>query len=285
MTNIRKPEPPPIHLHDPVHDRDIDRYEATVTSICRPTESLLRFTARIPGANSHPGWLRPNVAIRFYLDQRYGGHTRVYTVRHYDPATESIVVDVVQHNDPSVMMRWSREVRVGDRLTLTGPRVHFGIPTTARSLGHRALMLADATAIPAVVSILAQWDLDMTGEVWVLANDTVAVEEIGAPAGIVISHVRPSDVPAVKPLTYLAMRVREPEHFAWWAAGERADMQALRRYLRTEQGLKREQVAVAGYWRQGVTNADIDRARKDLYDRILADGGDLQDFDDLTASL
>lgn len=70
---------------------------------------------------------------------------RVYTVRSFDAATESIVVDVVQHHHESPMMRWSDTVKINDTLVLTGPRPYFVIPE-----GEQAALFLDDTAIPAL---------------------------------------------------------------------------------------------------------------------------------------
>ncbi|WP_241828331.1 siderophore-interacting protein [Corynebacterium glutamicum] len=88
-------------LRENSHDRDISEIIATITALDHPSPSFLRFTAFVPGSANNPVWAEANVAIRLYLSEEFDDATRVYTVRSFDAATESIVVDVVQHHHES----------------------------------------------------------------------------------------------------------------------------------------------------------------------------------------
>src|SRR3954468_10135263 len=52
-------------------------------------------------------------------------HARNYTIRRYDAAAPSIVVDVVLHGDAAPASRWAGSARPGDTVGIAGPRVHF----------------------------------------------------------------------------------------------------------------------------------------------------------------
>lgn len=133
-------------LRENSHDRDISEIVATITALDHPSPSLLRFTAFVPGSANNPVWAEANVAIRLYLSEEFDDATRVYTVRSFDAATESIVVDVVQHHHESPMMRWSDTVKINDTLVLTGPRPHFVIPEANKQ--HSSLMTPPSPLSP-----------------------------------------------------------------------------------------------------------------------------------------
>lgn len=276
MTTTEQPQ----RLDDEVHDRDITEFAATITSISRPSPSLLRFTAHLPGSVANGQWMLPNVAIRFYLDERYGGHTRVYTVRDYDPVSEAVVVDVVQHEGDSPMMRWSREVQVGDVLSITGPRPHFIVP---EAHGREAVLFADETAIPALASIMDQWPAETRGRGWVSGPDPAAFAELPEIAGLDLTFVDTRHAANTAPLAEAARAIQDVDvdDIVVWAAGERDEMREIRRHFRAHHGLDKDDLAVFGYWKRGVTNTRIDIERKAHYERMVAAGADVTDFDDL----
>ncbi|MCX7543034.1 SIP domain-containing protein [Corynebacterium sp. P5848] len=274
---------PPVHLRNSEHDRDIDDYTAVITSVSAPCPSIVRITAKLQGARTNPAWSSANVAIRLYLSERYGNHTRVYTVRDYLEETEEIVVDIVQHEHDSPMMLFSRDAHVGMQFSLTGPRVHFTIPP--RPHGEPVALFADATAIPALVSIFDRTDGDLSGELYLVAGDRAAVDEIPLPGGIRLTHIDPADTDDPRPLDTCAKALPDPTSYVVWAAGERAEMTSIRSYFRNEVGMDKSRVSIAGYWRIGVGNDEIDRARKRFYERKLAEGARLEDFNDLDVGI
>ncbi|MCG7438236.1 siderophore-interacting protein [Corynebacterium freneyi] len=272
--------PTPVRLDNAAdHDRDIKEYRATITSVTRPSPSILRIAAHLPGSQAVPEWSLPNVAIRFYLDERYDRHTRVYTVREYDADSEEAIIDVVQHGSESPMMRWSRDVAAGDVLVLTGPRPHAVVP---RPKSRRVVLFADDTAIPALAALLDQWPAGYWGTAWACTSDLAAVAELHRPAGVEIIHLDPAHSPDAAPLASAALGLADPRGLGVWAAGERDEMRTIRRHFRRTVGLPKEDVAVFGYWKRGVSNTDIDRHRKEVYERLAAEGRSMESVDDLS---
>ncbi|MCL0246539.1 SIP domain-containing protein [Corynebacterium sp. CCM 8835] len=274
---------PPVHLRDSEHDRDIDDHTAVITSVSEPCPSIVRITARISGAGTNPAWRSANVAIRLYLSERYGNHTRVYTVRDFLEDTGEVVVDIVQHEHDSPMMLFSRDAHVGMEFSLTGPRVHFTIPP--REQDEPVALFADATAIPALVSIFDRTDGKLPGELYLVAGDRAAVNEITLPGDLRLTHIDPEDTGDPQPLYTCARALENPTSYVVWAAGERAEMASIRSYFRDEVGMDKSRVSVAGYWCIGVGNDEIDRARKKFYERKRAEGAKLEDFNDLDVGI
>lgn len=214
----------------------------------------------------------PNVAVRFYLPDG----TRVYTVRSYDQEHEIAGIDVVQHGEPSLMMQWSDTVRIGNTFTLTGPRPHVGLPDT-----ERVALFADDTAIPALYTLLEQWPVGKSARVWVRTHDKAAFDELPSVAGVELNYMGASE----SALATAVFSIDDGDGRGVWAAGERDEMKAIRRYFRNEVGLDKSVVCVAGYWKIDTTNAQIDEHRRAAYLSGIERGIKLEDFDDLDLAI
>jgi len=270
----------PSVLHHPDHDRGIDEITVTITGVIRPTPRLIRFTACLPVGADNPSWAQPNVAVRLQLGADFGHVSRVYTVRTYDPATRSFDVDVVVHGDTSPMMRWTSGLRPGDTVLLAGPRPQLVVPEAPE---RRVALFLDATAIPALYSMLEQWPTGLEGVGWVATSDRAAFDELPGVTGVDLRRVDPDA--ELRPLATEAISLDHPEQYVVWGAGERDEMRDIRRHFRDTVGLTKDEVAVFGYWKRGVTNTEIDRRRLQSYQRLLADGGSLEELDDLAIEI
>lgn len=259
------------------HNRGLQLATATVRAISEITPQLVRIVLHIPGLSEEPLWLRPNVAIRFYLDDRFGSTSRVYTVRSGDPETGTIEVDVVRHGASSPMMQWLDTLAIGDAVEFGGPRPHFPIPEPA---GRDAVLFADATAIPALYAILQQADASLSARGWIATDDDVAFAELPDLPGVSLEQVRPGDGFEAQ-----LGSIEDPSGLVVWGAGERDEMKRIRSFFRNEHGLGKDDVAVFGYWKRGTTNSEIDAQRLVAYERVLADGGTVGDLDDLALAI
>lgn len=259
------------------HNRGLQLDTATVRAIHEVTPHLVRVTLAVPGLGEEPLWERPNVAIRFYLDERFGSTSRIYTVRSADTAARTVDVDVVRHGAESPMMQWLSTLALGDTVEFGGPRPHFTIPETQ---GREAVLFADATSLPALVAILAQADPSLTGRGWVATDDEVAFGELPELPGVTLTRLAPGAGFGAQLAT-----VTDPGAVVVWGAGERDEMRQVRSFFRTEAGLSKDDVAVFGYWKRGTTNTEIDAQRLIAYEAALAEGGTVTELDDLALAI
>lgn len=259
------------------HNRGLQLGLASVVSFADVTPQLARVVLRIPDLAEKPLWAAPNVAIRFYLDERFDTATRVYTVRAADVAAETIEVDVVKHGETSPMMQWIDTLAIGDTVKFGGPRPHFNIPEAA---GRDAAIFADATAIPALYAILEQADPGITGRGWVATDDEGAFAELPVFPGLTLTRIAPGTGFAEQLAT-----LQDPASLVVWGAGERDEMRAIRSFFRTDLGLAKDDVAVYGYWKRGTTNTQIDEKRVAAYEIVLAEGGSVTELDDLALAI
>jgi len=267
-------------LSHPDHADGLQQATLTITDIARPVPSVVRLAGRLDPSGEaldDPGtWATANVAVRIAIDEPGGlPASRVYTVRRLwsDADVTMLELDVVVHDHPSPAMRWLDRIRVGDRVPLTGPRPHV-VPATDGC--DRALLLADATGIPAVHSLLARWPAGVAARVIAATAEQGSLDELPAVAGVDVERV----APGVGVLLAAAQRAGVGDGTSLWAAGERAEMRALRTWARDVAGLPADRIRVFGYWRRGVSGTELD-ARRVLHLKGLLDSGrGMADFDD-----
>ncbi|MEV7595968.1 siderophore-interacting protein [Kitasatospora sp. NPDC089797] len=180
--------------------------------------------------------------------------TRDYTVRHYRREARELDIDMVLHGT-GVGSTWAASAEPGMRLGVFGPRGSEEIPFV-----HDWYLLgADETALPA----LARW-LEMLPEgVKVLAFVEVPGPEheqvLTTRTDATVTWVHRGDAEGGSTdLLERAVRAAElPEGMGFaWVAGEANSLKPIRRYLRNECGLTKNQVDVDGYWKRGVVNHD-----------------------------
>jgi len=259
------------------HDRGLHEVRAVVEAIERPSFSIVRIATRLVSSAEDPNWAQPNVAFRIHLGGEYGDVSRIYTVRDNDGAGR-FTFDVVLHEGASPMMRWVSALNTGDWFELTGPRPHLGIPETA---GRKVALFVDETGIPALYSLLRQWPAGVAGKGWVSTKDAHVLAELPHVDGLELVRVEGGEADM---LLHHAKRIADAATWAVWGAGERGEMRAIRQHF-AALGLAKQDIAIAGYWRRGVSNTEIDARRKEDYERVLSRGGTLADYDDLAVEV
>ncbi|MFJ2621057.1 siderophore-interacting protein [Glutamicibacter sp. NPDC087344] len=255
------------------HREGLQHVPASVTQILPVSEELTRLVLRLPGLDTEPLWLRPNVAFRFLLDERFEQTARVYTVRRVIEGSNDIEVDIVRHGEHSPMMRWLDSLQLGDQVNIIGPRPHVHFPPAE---GRDTVVFADSTAIPALYSLLAQAPAQLRGRGWVATTDQLAFDELPQLEHFILERIEPG-----KGFGRELRSLEHPESLVVWGAGERDDMREVRSFFRQRAQLGKDRVAVFGYWKRGVSNTRIDQVRLEAYSKLLAAGSGSAELDDL----
>ena len=161
-------------------------------------------------------------------------------------------LDILRHAHPGPAARWAARAATGDELVVVGPRGSVDAAVGA----PRVLCVADETALPAV----ARWVESMP--------DTARVEVIADVEGpldwvrLYLTTQGRRDVPvapAPRDPDGLAAAARDAaidDETYVFAAGEATRLIPLRRMLRSELALPREQYAISGYWKRGTAAFD-----------------------------
>ncbi|ACZ30483.1 Siderophore-interacting protein [Xylanimonas cellulosilytica DSM 15894] len=177
---------------------------------------------------------------------------RDYTVRAWDPQTRELTLDFVLH-DHGPAGKWASSARPGDRIGAMGPRGNVMFPT-----GYPFyLALGDETAIPAVTRLLEE--LPDGARVLAFLEVEDATEELPLTLrdGVEVRWVhRAVEGPGGLERALRAWTPPADDDWFAFAAGEAGALVPVRRYLRHELGLPKEQVDVDGYWKIGVADLD-----------------------------
>lgn len=191
-------------------------------------------------------------------DQPVGAY---YTLRGWRPEVAELDILMVLHDDLGHVghaSAWGSRAAVGDKVALWGPRTAFHPPEGT----DRLLLVADETGLPAIAGILGWLPEGMPATVVAeVANvddhqplpdrseaEVVWLHRDGAEAGttsLLVDAVR--ELPAFEGTPYV------------WGGGESRAMTAVRRHVRDERGLDRDEVALIAYWRhRTTTDAEVD---------------------------
>ncbi|EAR25834.1 hypothetical protein A20C1_08138 [marine actinobacterium PHSC20C1] len=219
---------------------------------------------------------------------------RTYTIRAVRPELREIDVDMVFHEAHGPAGHWLASAVVGDEVIIVGPdaaSIHSNIGIDWHPGPARTVLLAgDETSAPAICSILERLEPTVHAHAFIEIPDAADELSLNAgphcavrwlprgtqPAGSALdpavrewaranaSLVLPALAAAAQPLGDIDVDTEllwdspgeaSGEHFYAWLAAEASVIKLLRRFLVSEIGVDRKQVAFMGYWRDGKSEA------------------------------
>jgi NADPH-dependent ferric siderophore reductase len=246
----------------------------TVSAITHPTASITRITL---SGDELAGFVSSGPAdhIKVFLPDPKTGNlsapvvtedgvkkskTGVTISRYYTPLgfrshtdRHELDVDFVVHGDDGPASAWAARAAVGDALAIAGPRGSRLLPQGATHV----ILIADETALPAC----SRWIDMLPTSVHISALFDVADESVRdyfsveQHARITAEWLYRRDGLGQLDSALRSLGSIEESTFVF-LDGEAGTLVSLRRYLRRELGLPKQQVSIDGYWRRGVVNAD-----------------------------
>jgi NADPH-dependent ferric siderophore reductase len=171
---------------------------------------------------------------------------RDYTPRRFDNALCELELEFAMHG-VGPADDWARQVGPGQKLGVGGPRNSRVI-----SLEYDwHLLIGDDTALPAIARRLEELPGTARALVVIEVDGADCVPPLRSSATVEFTHLfRRASHPA-----RLAEKVRElhlPTGAGYaWAAGEAAEIAAVRRELVTTHGLDKSRIRAAAYWKRG----------------------------------
>ena len=183
--------------------------------------------------------------VKLFFEGVDGGEgvRRDYTPRRHDREARELTIEFALHGD-GIAANWARGARVGQRLTVGGPRGSMIVPMECA--WH--LLVGDATALPAIARRLEELPQDVRVFVLGLAPQEERRDFVTAAR----AEVQWFDTaqPLLDALQALQL---PPGHGFAWGGGEAAAMAQVRRLL-ADKGLPRQLTRVSAYWKEGVAD-------------------------------
>ncbi|MFT4124854.1 MAG: siderophore-interacting protein [Gordonia sp. (in: high G+C Gram-positive bacteria)] len=179
---------------------------------------------------------------------------RMHTVRAIRPDERQLDVEIALHDGPhgpSPATTWALNTGPGDPVGIFDEGYTYQPVLDAR----RQLLVADESALPAVLAILEQASPTLSAEVFLeVPTDADIRPDIACPEDTTI-HWLPRDNPTLTPGTLALEAVRNanlsisPDYT--WVAGESALATGVRRHLVGDRRFPKSTITFTGYWRHG----------------------------------
>jgi NADPH-dependent ferric siderophore reductase len=168
---------------------------------------------------------------------------RDYTPRRYDEAAQELQIEFVIHGD-GAGSRWAEHARLGQRLTIGGPRGSTIVPFAF----DWYLMIGDESAIPSIARRAEELPKGATSiamieveeerhETPIAASKTVWIHRHSNPAGTANGFMKALET----------LELPEGDGFVWVAAEKAAAMQ-IKEYLLSTEKVRPEFIKATGYW-------------------------------------
>ena len=192
--------------------------------------------------------------------------TRTYTVRHWDPEHRELTLDFVIHGDEGLAGPWAVRVQPGETVRFMGPGGAYAPDTTA----DWHLLAGDESALPAIAAALESLPSGAVAHAFVEGAGPEEEQKIDSEVEVTWLHrgdrpVGEKLVEAVRARSFPEGRVHAFVH------GEAAAVKELRRLLRVEHQLSREDLSISGYWRLGHDEDGWQASKREWNARVEAE--------------
>ncbi|MGW6460487.1 siderophore-interacting protein [Streptomyces sp. NPDC055078] len=176
---------------------------------------------------------------------------RTYTVRSWDPVQREMTIDFVVHGDQGLAGPWAARARIGDTIWILGPGGGYAPDPAA----DWHLLVGDESALPAIAAALERMPEGAVVHAFVEIENAEEQLKIVAPAGVDIQWLHRAGRPVGDALVSAVTGLEFPAgQVCAFVHGEAGFVKDLRRHLRIERQVPREQLSISGYWRVGKTD-------------------------------
>ncbi|GAA1415898.1 siderophore-interacting protein [Streptomyces thermospinosisporus] len=208
------------------------------------TDHYVKLLLPVPGVTYPEPFDLERIREEFPRDQ--WPVTRTYTVRHWDPEHRELTLDFVLHGDSGLAGPWSLRARPGETVRFVGPGGAYAPDPGA----DWHLLAGDESALPAMARSLEALPRGAEARAFVEIEGPEEEQKIDSDAEITWLHragrpVGAALLAAVRALDWPDGRVHAFVH------GEAHFVKELRRLLRVEKQIPREDLSISGYWRLG----------------------------------
>ncbi|MEZ3178944.1 siderophore-interacting protein [Streptomyces pimonensis] len=192
--------------------------------------------------------------------------TRTYTVRQWDPEHRELTLDFVVHGDEGLAGPWAANVRPGEVVRFMGPGGAYAPDPAA----DWHLLAGDESALPAIARSLEA--LPHGTRVFTFVEVSGPEEEQKIDSDTEVRWLHRGDRPVGQALVEAVRNLDFPEgRVHAFVHGEAHCVKELRRLLRVERGIPREDLSISGYWRLGHNEDGWQASKRDWNARIEAE--------------
>ncbi|MCQ4208023.1 MULTISPECIES: siderophore-interacting protein [Streptomyces] len=204
--------------------------------------------------------------IREELPREQWPVTRTYTVRAWDPAARELTLDFVIHGDEGLAGPWAASVQPGGPVRFMGPGGAYHPDTSA----DWHLLVGDESALPAVAAALEALPEGARAHVFLEVEGPEEEQKIDSPVEITWLHRsgRPVGQALIAAVTELAFPEGRLHAFVH---GEAGFVKELRRHLRVDREVPREDLSISGYWRLGHNEDGWQASKRDWNAQVEAE--------------
>ncbi|MFF9810284.1 siderophore-interacting protein [Streptomyces coeruleorubidus] len=192
--------------------------------------------------------------------------TRTYTVRHWDAEHRELTLDFVIHGDEGLAGPWAARVQPGETVRFMGPGGAYAPDPDA----DWHLLVGDESALPAIARSLEALPRGARAYAFLEVSGPEEEQKIDSEVEVVWLHRgdRPLGealVEAVRGLAFPEGRVHAFVH------GEAHFVKELRKLLRVERSVPREDLSISGYWRRGHDEDGWQASKREWNARVEAE--------------
>ncbi|MGW2424921.1 siderophore-interacting protein [Streptomyces sp. NPDC001709] len=192
--------------------------------------------------------------------------TRTYTVRAWNPEHRELTLDFVVHGDEGLAGPWATRVRPGETVRFMGPGGAYAPDPAA----DWHLLAGDESALPAIARSLEALPAGARAHAFVEVSGPEEEQKIDSDVEVVWLHR--GDRPVGEALVEAVRTLRFPEgRVQAFVHGEAGFVKELRRLLRVELAVPREDLSISGYWRLGHNEDGWQASKRDWNARIEAE--------------
>jgi NADPH-dependent ferric siderophore reductase/DNA-binding PadR family transcriptional regulator len=233
------------------HRFDIRRRQLTVKDRIQLSPQMVRF---VLGSDDLADFqsLAPDDHIKLFFETgAEKPEMRDYTPRAFDRDARTLTLDFAIH-EAGPATQWAIEAKIGDGLTIAGPR---GSGVIAPVFDWW-LLIGDETALPA----MGRWVEEMPAGTRVmtlgLVTDAAEQQDFATLADHRPEWLHRQDPADPAPVVAAAATLNLPEGRGFiWIAAEAGVARALRDHFQRERGHPKEWMKAAGYWLKGQADA------------------------------
>ncbi|MGW2644477.1 siderophore-interacting protein [Streptomyces sp. NPDC001393] len=192
--------------------------------------------------------------------------TRTYTVRAWHAEQRELTLDFVVHGDEGLAGPWATRVQPGETVRFMGPGGAYAPDPAA----DWHLLAGDESALPAIARSLEALPAGARAHAFVEVSGPGEEQKIDSEVEVVWLHR--GDRPVGEALLEAVRAFQFPEgRVQAFVHGEAGFVKELRRLLRVERDIPREDLSISGYWRLGHNEDGWQASKREWNARIEAE--------------